>query len=35
MSYFMFGNVAVSVPPVKDTTPCMEQMLSYEDCVQE
>ena len=23
----------ISVPAVKDTTPCMEQMLDYEDCV--
>jgi hypothetical protein len=35
MSYWMFGNVPVSVPPVKDTTPCMEEMLNYEDCVAE
>ena len=35
MSYFMFGNLAASVPPVKDTTPCMEAMLSYEDCINE
>jgi hypothetical protein len=35
MSYWMFGNVPVSVPPVKDTTPCMTEMLSYEDCVAE
>jgi hypothetical protein len=30
MSYFHFGNVSASVPPVLDTTPCMGQMLDYE-----
>lgn len=33
MSYLYFGNVPASVPPVLDTTPCMKQMLDYEDCV--
>lgn len=35
MSWIMFGNVATSVPAVLDTTPCMNQMLNYEDCVHE
>ena len=35
MSYFMFGNLAASVPPMKDTTPCMDPMLNYEDCITE
>lgn len=35
MSFIVFGNLSVSVPKVKDTTPCMEQMLQYEDCVGE
>mmetsp|Transcript_13060 Transcript_13060/g.24409 ORF Transcript_13060/g.24409 Transcript_13060/m.24409 type:complete len:179 (+) Transcript_13060:518-1054(+) len=26
-------NVPISVPPVLDTTPCMDYMLSYEDCL--
>lgn len=33
MSYFYFHNLSISVPPVKDTTPCMESMLDYEDCI--
>ncbi|EGR29394.1 hypothetical protein IMG5_156360 [Ichthyophthirius multifiliis] len=33
MSLFFMANTAVSVPPVLDTTPCMKQMLQYEDCV--
>ena len=35
MSYLYFGNVPASVPPVLDTTPCMKQMLDYEDGVVE
>lgn len=35
MSYFVFGNLPESVPPVMDTTPCMDQMLNYEDCILE
>jgi hypothetical protein len=35
MSFIYFGNVPASVPPVLDTTPCMKQMLQYEDCVIE
>eukprot|EP01016_Furgasonia_blochmanni_P003827 TRINITY_DN114_c0_g1_i1.p1 TRINITY_DN114_c0_g1~~TRINITY_DN114_c0_g1_i1.p1 ORF type:complete len:176 (-),score=42.54 TRINITY_DN114_c0_g1_i1:179-706(-) len=33
MSYVYFANLPVSVPPVLDTTPCMKEMLNYEDCV--
>ena len=33
MSFLFFGNVPASVPPVLDTTPCMGEMLNYEDCV--
>lgn len=33
MSFITFGNLALSVPPVKDTTPCMDSMLEYEDCI--
>lgn len=29
----MFGNLPISVPPVKDTTPCLEQMTQYETCI--
>jgi len=35
MSYFIYGNVPISVPPVLDTTPCMQNMLEYEDCVSD
>lgn len=35
MSFLYFGNVPASVPPVFDTTPCMKEMLQYEDCVFE
>eukprot|EP01017_Pseudomicrothorax_dubius_P034890 TRINITY_DN4832_c0_g1_i2.p1 TRINITY_DN4832_c0_g1~~TRINITY_DN4832_c0_g1_i2.p1 ORF type:complete len:132 (+),score=17.89 TRINITY_DN4832_c0_g1_i2:121-516(+) len=35
MSYFYFGNLPVSVPPVLDTTPCMKAMLNYEDCIHD
>ena len=33
MSFFFMANYPASVPPVFDTTPCMKQMLDYEDCV--
>lgn len=33
MSFITFGNLPLSVPPVKDTTPCMDPMLEYEDCI--
>ena len=35
MSFLYFGNTPASVPPVFDTSPCMKEMLSYEDCVYE
>ena len=35
MSFLYFGNVPASVPPVFDTTPCLKEMLQYEDCVFE
>lgn len=35
MSFYYFGNIPASVPAVFDTTPCMNQMLNYEDCVTE
>jgi len=35
MSYIFFGNLPVSVPPILDTTPCMNEMLNYEDCVHD
>ncbi len=35
MSFLYFGNVPASVPPVFDTTPCMKEMLQYEDCIFE
>ncbi len=35
MALFYMGNVAASVPAVLDTTPCMKEMLNYEDCVLE
>jgi len=33
MSFFGFMSSPVSIPPVFDTTPCLEHMLEYEDCV--
>lgn len=35
MSLIFYGGVPLSVPPVKDTTPCMNEMLQYEDCVKD
>jgi hypothetical protein len=35
MSFIYFGNVPASVPATFDTTPCMKEMLQYEDCVFE
>ena len=35
MSFLYFGNTPASVPPVFDTSPCMKEMLNYEDCVHE
>ena len=33
MSFFGFMSAPVSIPPVFDTTPCMEHLMEYEDCV--
>ncbi|KAL4466710.1 hypothetical protein ABPG72_009516 [Tetrahymena utriculariae] len=33
MALFFMANTAISVPSVLDTSPCMKQMLAYEDCV--
>ena len=33
MSFFGFMSGPVSVPPVFDTTPCLEHLMEYEDCV--
>ena len=33
MSFFGFMSAPVSVPPVFDTTPCLEHLMEYEDCV--
>lgn len=35
MSFIVYGNLPVSVPKVKDTTPCMDPMLDYEDCISD
>ena len=33
MSFFGFMSSPVSVPPTFDTTPCLEHLMEYEDCV--
>ena len=33
MSFIGFMSAPVSVPPVLDTTPCLEHLMEYEDCV--
>ena len=33
MSFFGFLSSPVSIPPVMDTTPCLEHLMEYEDCV--
>ena len=33
MSFFGYMNSPISIPPVYDTTPCLEHMLEYEDWV--
>ena len=33
MSYWGYFNSPVSVPNVFDTTPCLEHLMEYEDCV--
>ena len=35
MTAWLYFNMQVSVPPSYDTTPCMEHMLDFEDCVLE
>ncbi len=33
MSFIVYTNVPISVPKVMDTTPCLDSMLNYEDCI--
>ena len=33
MSFIGFYSSPVSIPPVFDTTPCLEHLMEYEDCV--
>ena len=33
MSFFGFMSSPVSIPAVLDTTPCLEHLMEYEDCV--
>lgn len=33
MSFMGFMSSPVSIPPVFDTTPCLEHLMEYEDCV--
>ena len=33
MSFFGFMSAPVSIPPAFDTTPCLEHLMEYEDCV--
>ena len=33
MSFFGFMSAPVSIPPTFDTTPCLEHLMEYEDCV--
>ena len=33
MSFFGFMSSPVSIPPVFDTTPCLEHLMEYEDCI--
>jgi len=35
MSFMGFMSSPVSIPPTFDTTPCMEHLMEYEDCVIE
>lgn len=32
MSFFGFMSAPVSIPPVFDTSPCLEHLMEYEDC---
>ena len=33
MSFFGFMSSPVSMPPVFDTTPCLDHLMEYEDCI--
>ena len=33
MSFFGFLSAPVSIPKVLDTTPCLEHLMEYEDCI--
>ena len=33
MSFIIYGNLPISVPAIKDTTPCLDQMTQYETCI--
>ncbi|CAI2383510.1 unnamed protein product [Moneuplotes crassus] len=33
MSFFGYMNAPVHIPPVYDTTPCLDHLMEYEDCV--
>ena len=33
MSFMGFMSSPVSIPPVMDTTPCLDHLMEYEDCV--
>ena len=33
MSFYGFMSAPVSIPPTFDTTPCLEHLMEYEDCV--
>ena len=33
MAFFGYLNYPISIPPVYDTTPCLEHLMEYEDCV--
>ena len=35
MSFFGWMSSPVSMPPVFDTTPCLDHLMEYEDCVIE
>ena len=35
MSFIGFMSAPVSMPPVFDTTPCLNHLMEYEDCVIE
>ena len=33
MSFFGYMNAPIHIPPVYDTTPCLDHLMEYEDCV--